>query len=162
MENSFKYVFAYWSPVKKKWEVCNTYFILSKGFGENEIYGQFLTSNWFSHHHRLNEKLVPFHCAILGQKNEIDFKKTRNLLNFNNNVVPSNHDIHYQYFNFAEYFYLDLETIQDIVSKLKNEDVTTFTMRGYNKSKHRLSLNIRKYTDQGNQKICYTLPQFSA
>jgi hypothetical protein len=55
-----------------------------------------------------------------------------------------------------------LETIQDIVSKLKNEDVTTFTMRGYNKSKHRLSLNIRKYTDQGNQKICYTLPQFSA
>lgn len=156
-----KYVFAYWHPQEKKWLICNTCFVLSNGFEENNIYGQFLSSNWFSYHHSLKNKLESFHFAVLGLK-DMKFGKAQNILNSHRNVVPSINDIHCDHFDFTEYFYLDIETIKEICSTLKeNNTTTTFTMRGKKKSKHRLSLNIRKFTDQKEKKMSITLPQVS-
>jgi hypothetical protein len=157
-----KYAFAYWSPREKKWLVCNTYFVLTDGFGENSIYGQFLSSSWFSYHHHLKDKLVPFHFAVLGQKNSINFEKTRRILNSHLNLVPSCNDVHSDSFDFSEYFHIGVDLIEEISSNLETDGITTtFTMRGHRKSVHRLSLNIRKFTDQGNEKISIALPQVS-
>ena len=157
-----KYAFAYWHLQDKKWHICNTYFVLSDGFGENNIYGQFLSSNWFSYHHFLKNKFEPFHFAVLGLKNKMKLGKAQNVLNSHRNVVPSINDIHCDHFDFTEYFYLDIETIKDICSTLKENSITTtFTMRGKKKSKHRLSLNIRKFADQGEEKMSIALPQIS-
>lgn len=157
-----KYAFAYWSPREKKWIVCNTYFVLTDGMGDNNIYGQFLSSNWFSYHHNLKDKFVPFHFAVLGQKNMVHFEKTQRSLNSHLNLVPSCNDIHSDCFDFSEYFNIDVDLIEGINSNLEMNGVTTtFTMRGHKKSVNRLSLNIRKFVDQGNEKISITLPQVS-
>ena len=65
-------------------------------------------------------------------------------------------------FDFSEYFHIGADLIEGINSNLEMDGVTTtFTMRGHKKSVHRLSLNIRKFADQGNEKISITLPQVS-
>lgn len=150
------YVFAFYKP-NMGWSVCNTYFVCHNDNGY--FCGQFLSSNWFSHH--CDNFSQDFHFAILGNNNRFDIEKTQKILNTHNNIVPSINDIDFDRYQFAEYFTIKPSTTRGIYDSLTDEDSIMFNMRGNVKSSVILSVNIRKFKQDEKNMMGISLPQFT-
>mgnify|MGYP005662515281 CR=1 FL=1 len=151
------YAFAYWNYYDDKWIICKNCFVCSN----DEHCGQFLTSSWFSYHHKIKNGFPSFHFAIIGLKNKSNFKKTQESLNTHMNITPSNTDIDYDAYDFAEYFYIEPEFMSDINNELKLNTQLTYTFQGYRNSMNTLHMDIRKFKLKDETILNLTLPQFS-
>ena len=77
------------------------------------------------------------------------------------NITPSNTDIDYDAYDFAEYFYIEPEFMSDINNELKLNTQLTYTFQGYRNSMNTLHMNIRKFKLKDETILNLTLPQFS-
>ena len=149
------YIFAYHQP-GVGWAVCNTYFVCHND--NDDFYGQFLSSNWFSYNFKNFSQ--DFHFVILGNNNRFDIEKTQKILNTHNNIVPSVNDVDFDRYQFAEYFTIESSTTQKIYDSLGDNDSCIFNMRGKVKTAIILSIRVRKFQLSNINMMGISLPSF--
>ena len=150
------YIFAYHQP-GVGWAVCNTYFVCHND--NDDCYGQFLSSNWFSYNFKNFSQ--DFHFVILGNNNRFDIEKTQKILNTHNNIVPSVNDVDFDRYQFAEYFTIESSTTQKIYDSLEDNDSCIFNMRGKVKTAIILSIRVRKFQLSNINMMGISLPSFT-
>ena len=150
------YIFAYHQP-GVGWAVCNTYFVCHND--NDDFYGQFLSSNWFSYNFKNFSQ--DFHFVILGNNNRFDIEKTQKILNTHNNIVPSVNDVDFDRYQFAEYFTIESSTTQKIYDSLGDNDSCIFNMRGKVKTAIILSIRVRKFQLSNINMMGISLPSFT-
>ena len=150
------YIFAYHQP-GVGWAVCNTYFVCHND--NDDFYGQFLSSNWFSYNFKNFSQ--DFHFVILGNNNRFDIEKTQKILNTHNNIVPSVNDVDFDRYQFAEYFTIESSTTQKIYDSLEDNDSCIFNMRGKVKTAIILSIRVRKFQLSNINMMGISLPSFT-
>ena len=136
------YIFAYHQP-GVGWAVCNTYFVCHND--NDDCYGQFLSSNWFSYNFKNFSQ--DFHFVILGNNNRFDIEKTQKTFV---NELYSDGD-----------FTIESSTTQKIYDSLEDNDSCIFNMRGKVKTAIILSIRVRKFQLSNINMMGISLPSFT-
>ena len=170
-ENSYKYLFGYYSDEEKVWYIQPRRFILLKNENKNLLIGEFLQSSWFNKIYTLNNSAV---FVVFKVNVDISCKKIEKDMNSLKNPFPTLYDIP-PYISRYSYFSMPWQIINKCINQADNE--IKFTIRAFNNPYDKLTLTIVKEPvsiydnmcegvnnldgiDNKNQNIMITLPSF--
>lgn len=108
-----RYVFGYFRHDIGKWKICNRSFILNQNLDNQVVFGQYLSSNWFSYH----TDPRPLKFVVLKIPKICFGKKIENIINYQN----SENFIH-DFIEDTSLFCLEEKEIDGIFQKIKKKN----------------------------------------
>ena len=128
-----RYVFGYFDQNSGKWKICNRSFILNQNLNNQVVFGQYLSSNWFSYH--TNE--TPLKFVVLKIPKICFGKKIENIINYQNNE-NFEHDLIEDFSMFC----LDEKKVNILFQKIKKNDSERIYLNSIDDKNKKLSLRF--------------------
>lgn len=128
-----RYVFGYFDQNIGKWKICNRSFILNQNLDNQVVFGQYLSSNWFSY--QTNSTTLKF--VVLKIPKICFGKKIENIINYQNNE-KFNHNLIEDFSLFS----LDQKKVNILFQNIKKNDSERIEIVSIDDKNKKLSLRF--------------------
>tara|TARA_B110000008_G_C16652535_1_gene437311 strand:+ start:37 stop:618 length:582 start_codon:yes stop_codon:yes gene_type:complete len=166
-----RYSFAMWSQSDNKWEVYYHAFVLIEDKFPI-ICGTYISSNWFNIYLKDEYENKSLHFMVIRHDLNIKYNEINELININNNIIPSIHDIPQSDGIFeTDYYVFTKDQQMLLLSTLlqQQSNSSSFKLKSITNNIHTLELSIflldyinkqpiQNYSDENNTFLTISNP----